>query len=40
MCKGSKGRAAKEEDELTSYLILDVLEIKIFRCDFMERHNV
>ena len=31
---------AKEEDELTSYLTLDVLEIKIFRCNFMEGHNV
>ena len=29
-----------EEDGLTSYLILDVLEAKILRCNFMEGHNV
>ena len=31
---------AKEEDGLTSYLILDVLEAKIFQCNFMEGKNV
>jgi len=31
---------AKEEDGLTSYFILDVLEAKIFRYDLMEEHNV
>ena len=31
---------AKEEDGLTSYLILNVLEAKIFRYNFMEGHNV
>ena len=31
---------AKEEDGLTSYFILDVLEAKIFRYNFMEGHNV
>ena len=30
---------AKEKDGLTSYLILDVLEAKIFRYNFMEGHN-
>jgi len=31
---------AKEEDGLTSYFILDVLEAQIFRYNFMEGHNV
>ena len=31
---------AKEEDRLTSFLILDVLEAKIFRYNFLEGHNV
>ena len=31
---------AKEEDGLTSYLISDVLEAKIFRYNFLEGHNV
>ena len=31
---------AKGEDGLTSFLILDVLEAKIFRCNFLEEHNV
>jgi len=31
---------AKEEDGLTSYFVLDVLEAKIFRYNFMEGHNV
>ena len=31
---------SKEEDGLTSYFILDVLEAKIFRYMFMEGHNV
>ena len=31
---------AKEEDGLTSYLILDVLEAKIFQYNFMAGHNV
>ena len=31
---------AKEEDGLTSFLILDVLEAKIFRYNFLEEHNV
>ena len=31
---------AKEEDGLTSFLILDVLEAKIFRYNFLEGHNV
>ena len=31
---------AKEEDGLTSYFILDVLEAKIFRYNFMKEHNV
>jgi len=31
---------SKEEDGLTSYFILDVLEAKIFRYKFMEGHNV
>ena len=31
---------AKGEDGLTSYFILDVLEAKIFRYNFMEGHNV
>jgi len=30
---------AKEEDGLTSYFILDVLEAKIFRYNFMQGHN-
>ena len=30
----------KEEDGLTSFLILDVLEAKIFRYNFLEGHNV
>ena len=29
----------KEEDGLTSFLILDVLEGKIFRYNFLEGHN-
>ena len=32
--------AAKEEDGLTSFLILDVLEAKIFQYNFLEGHNV
>ena len=31
---------AKEEDGLTSFLILDVLEANIFRYNFLEGHNV
>ena len=31
---------ANEEDGLTSFLILDVLEAKIFRYNFLEGHNV
>lgn len=31
---------AKEEDGLTSYFILDVLEAKIFRYNFLDGHNV
>ena len=31
---------AKEDDGLTSFLILDVLEAKIFRYNFLEGHNV
>ena len=31
---------AKEEGGLTSFLILDVLEAKIFRYNFLEGHNV
>ena len=31
---------AKEEDGLTSFPILDVLEAKIFRYNFLEGHNV
>ena len=31
---------AKDEDGLTSFLILDVLEAKIFRYNFLEGHNV
>ena len=31
---------AKEEDGLTSFLFLDVLESKIFRYNFLEGHNV
>jgi len=31
---------AKGEDGWTSYFILDVLEAKIFRYNFMEGHNV
>ena len=31
---------AKEEDGLTSFLILDVSEAKIFRYNFLEGHNV
>ena len=31
---------AKEEDGLTSFLILDVVEAKIFRYNFLEGHNV
>ena len=31
---------AKAEDGLTSFLILDVLEAKIFRYNFLEGHNV
>ena len=31
---------AMEEDGLTSFLILDVLEAKIFRNNFLEGHNV
>ena len=31
---------AKEEDGLTFFLILDVLEANIFRYNFLEGHNV
>ena len=31
---------AKEEDGLTSYFILEVLETKVFRYNFMEGYNV
>ena len=31
---------AKERGGLTSFLILDVLEAKIFRYNFLEGHNV
>ena len=31
---------AKEDDGLTSFLILDVLEGTIFRYNFLEGHNV
>ena len=31
---------AKEEYGLTSFLILDVLEAKIFRYNFLDGHNV
>ena len=31
---------AKEEDGMTSFLILDVLEAEIFRYNFLEGHNV
>ena len=31
---------AKEEDGLTSFLILDVLAAKIFQYNFLEGHNV
>ena len=31
---------AKEEDGLTSFLILDILEAKIFRYNCLEGHNV
>ena len=31
---------AKGEDGSTSFLILDVLEAKIFRYNFLEEHNV
>ena len=30
---------AKEEDGLTSFLILDVLDVKTFRYNFLEGHN-
>ena len=31
---------AKEKDGLTSFLILNVLEAKVFRYNFLEGHNV
>jgi len=31
---------AKQKDELTSFLMLNVLEAKIFQYDFLEGHNV
>ena len=31
---------AKQKDELTSFLTLNVLETKIFQYDFLEGHNV
>jgi len=31
---------AKQEDGLTSFLMLNVLEAKIFQYDFLEGHNV
>ena len=36
----TKSFTVKEEDGLTSFLILDVLEAKIFRYNFLEGHNV
>jgi len=32
--------AAKQNDRLTSIVMLNVLEAKIFQYDFLERHNV
>ena len=43
ICKFSDVTAsftAKEKDGLTSFLILDVLEAKIFRYNFLEGHSV
>ena len=31
---------AKQKDGLTSFLMLNVLEAKIFQCDFLEGHNM
>ena len=31
---------AKQKDRLTSFLVLNVLETKIFQYDFLEGHNV
>jgi len=31
---------AKQKDRLTSFLMLNVLEAKIFQYDFLEGHNV
>lgn len=31
---------AKQKDELTFFLIMSVLEAKIFQYDFLEEHNV
>jgi len=31
---------AKQKDELTSFLMLNVLETKIFQYDFLDGHNV
>ena len=30
--------AKEKEDELTSFLIFNVLEVKIFQYDFLEKH--
>ena len=43
ICKFSNGTEsfiAKEKDGLTSFLILNVLEAKIFRYNFLEGHDV
>ena len=39
-CDVTESLTAKEKDGLTSFLILDVLEAKIVRYNFLEGHNV
>ena len=39
-CDVTESFTAKEKDGLPSFLILDVLEAKIFRYSFLEGHNV
>ena len=39
-CNVTESFTAKEKDGLTFSLILDVLEAKIFRYNFLEGHNV
>ena len=39
-CDVTESFTAKEKDGLTGFLILDVLEAKIFRNNFLEGHSV